>query len=172
MEWESLPSLNDISDTSHLSCLSAGYWGWGGESGCCPEPSLWVPGRPRSGLEQFPGQPPSPLLSGLWMGSGHLGYFWATDGVIQAGAGGSGLPQLQPQARVHSNFLGVLPCGVTTPFSGSSPLAPSVCCLHRGCGSLSPHSSRSFSLCSFLLLCKDFQLHRAHFLSIICPSLH
>lgn len=50
------------------------------ESGCCPEPSLWVSGRPRSGLEQFPGRPPSPLLSSLWMGSGHLGYFRAIDG--------------------------------------------------------------------------------------------
>lgn len=88
------------------------------ESGCCPEPSLRVSGRPRSGLEQFPGRLPSPLLSSLWMGSGHLGYFRATDGVIQAGAGASGLPRLQPQARVHSNFLGVLPCGVTTPLPG------------------------------------------------------
>lgn len=88
------------------------------ESGCCPEPSLWVSGRPCSGLEQFPGRPPSLLLNSLWMGSGHLGYFQATDGVVQAGPGASGLPWLQYQARVHSNFLGVLPSGVTTPLPG------------------------------------------------------
>lgn len=122
VEWEFLLFSNDISDMSHLSCLSAGHWGWGGSLGAAQSPVSGSLRDPALGWSSSQGDFP--------------GCFWAVTGWGQVISATSGLLTAWPkQGLEHPGPPGCSPrpefCPVGRPAlflalpTGSLPLLPS-----------------------------------------------